>query len=299
MSATSFQLLYNHSLPFYTANMFRNTNPSLSANKQLSVGRAGRSFLTIIIIIGLCLLPLSCKKKKKIQGVEETTVTANGVTFTMIQVIGGSFVMGSEEGNADAEVNEKPARKVTVSNFWIGKTEVTQQLWQAVMGSNPSYFKGHDLPVEQVSWNDCQEFIKRLNNLTGRQFRLPTEAEWEYAARGGTRTSNYKYSGGNTSGDVAWYWGNANDKTHSVGRKRGNELGICDMTGNVWEWCQDWYGYYHPDAQHNPKGAKSGRYRVNRGGAWCFEQKAARNTARFANRPDGKYKSVGLRLVMR
>ena len=254
--------------------------------------------LTIIPLLVIAFFPLSCKKKKKIQGVEETVITVNNVPFTMVQVVGGSFIMGSQNDNENVEVNERPQRKVTLSTYWIGKTEVTQQLWQAVMGSNPSYFKGAELPVEQVSWNDCQQFIQRLNSLTGRQFRLPTEAEWEYAARGGSRTSNFRYSGGDNASDVAWYWGNANDKTHVVGGKRANELGIHDMTGNVWEWCQDWYGYYPDKDQHNPKGARSGRYRVNRGGSWCFEQKAARNTARFANRPDGRYKSVGLRLVM-
>ncbi len=257
-----------------------------------------RQLFTLLAVCSLCFIPTSCKKKKKIQGIEELTITVGNVQFTMVQVVGGSFLMGND-GKDNEEVNEKPAHKVTLSTYWIGKTEVTQQLWQAVMGNNPSYFKGTDLPVENVSWNDCQQFIKRLNNLTGRSFRLPTEAEWEYAAYGGSRTNGYTFSGGNNAPDVAWYWGNANDKTHPVGKKRANELGIHDMTGNVWEWCQDWYGYYSAASQQNPRGAKTGRYRVNRGGAWCFEQKAARNAARFANKPDGRYKSVGLRLAMR
>ena len=258
-----------------------------------------RLILTIAIASSIVFLPLACKKKqKKKEGIEEKVFTLGEMQFTMVEVVGGSFIMGNTEDGDDTEPNERPTRKVTLSNYWIGKTEVTQQLWQTVMGNNPSYFKGPDLPVDNVSWNDCQQFIKRLNERTGQRFRLPTEAEWEYAARGGTRTNHYLYSGGNDATDVGWVWANAKEKTHAVGKRRDNELGIYDMTGNVWEWCQDWYGYYPTTAQHNPKGARAGRYKVNRGGAWCFEKKAARNVARFANKPDGRYKSVGLRLAM-
>ena len=195
------------------------------------------------------------------------TFAVKGVEFTMIAVEGGTFTMGATpEQGSDAAGDEKPTHQVTLSSYYIGETEVTQALWQAVMGENPSKYKGANLPVEQVSWDDCQEFIKKLNALTGKNFRLPTEAEWEFAARGGNKSRGYKYSGSNSLRDVAWNWDNSGDKTHPVKTKQANELGIYDMSGNVWEWCQDWYGDYSSVAQTNPKGPTTGRYRVIRGG---------------------------------
>ena len=173
--------------------------------------------------------------------------TVNGVSFTMVKVDGGTFTMGATpEQGSDAYGDQKPAHQVKLSDYYIGETEVTQELWQAVMGSNPSNFKGSNLPVEEVSWND------------GQKFRLPTEAEWEYAARGGAKSRGYKYSGSNNIGDVAWYIDNSGFKTHSVKTKSPNELGLYDMSGNVWEWCQDWYDSYGSSAQTNPTGASSG-----------------------------------------
>ena len=173
------------------------------------------------------------------------TFYANGVSFEMVEVRGGTFRMGatSEQGS-DACDWEKPVHSVTLSGYNIGKTEVTQELWQAVMGSNPSRFKGDNMPVECVSWDDCQEFIRKLNSLTSQNFRLPTEAEWEFACRGGNNSRGYKYSGSNYIDNVAWYDGNSGDKTHPVATKSPNELGIYDMSGNVWEWCNDWGGGY-------------------------------------------------------
>ena len=228
------------------------------------------------------------------------TFNVNGVSFTMIAVEGGTFQMGatSEQGS-DAYSGESPIHSVTLSSYYIGETEVTQELWESVMGNNPSYYSGYpQRPVESVSWNDCQEFITKLNNLTGKNFRLPTEAEWEYAARGGNKSKGYKYSGSNTIGDVAWYDGNSSSRTHDVKTKQVNELGIYDMSGNVWEWCQDWYGSYSSGSQTNPTGPTSGTFRVFRGGCWDCSAKYCRVSYRDDFNPDYKFDYLGLRLCL-
>ena len=225
--------------------------------------------------------------------------TVNGVSFEMVGVEGGTFRMGAtSEQEGEANSNEKPVHSVTLSSYYIGKTEVTQALWQAVMGSNPSYFKGADLPVESVSWGDCQEFIRKLNTMTGQNFRLPTEAEWEFACRGGNNSRGYKYSGSNNLGSVAWYDDNSGNKTHSVATKSPNELGIYDMSGNVWEWCSDWYGDYSSDAQTNPKGPVSGSDRVCRGGSWYFIVRYCRSSNRLNGNSTNRYNYLGLRLAL-
>ena len=223
----------------------------------------------------------------------------NKLINNMVYVSGGTFTMGgtSEQGS-DAESDEKPTHSVTLSSYYICKYEVTQALWRAVMGSNPSYFKGDNLPVEQVSWNDCQTFINRLNSYTGRNFRLPTEAEWEFAARGGNYSQHYKYSGSNYIGDVAWYGDNSGSRTHPVGAKRPNELGLYDMSGNVWELCSDWYGSYSSYSQSNPTGPNSGSGRVNRGGCWNYYASICRSSNRSSDTPGGSYYYLGLRLVL-
>ena len=228
---------------------------------------------------------------------DEETFTVNGVSFTMKLVEGGTFRMGSI--NSD----EKPVHSVTLNSYYIGETEVTQALWKSVMGSNPSYFKGDNLPMEQVSWNDCQEFIRKLNQKTGKQFRLPTEAEWEYAARGGKKSRGYKYAGSNTLRDVAWFGlthnnGNSGDMTHSVKTKSPNELGLYNMSGNVWEWCSDWYGSYSRGSQTNPQGPSSGSSRVLRGGSWHYSEWFCRVSYRFCCDPDCKYNYFGFRLCL-
>ncbi len=216
----------------------------------------------------------------------------------MVRVAGGTFTMGatSEQGS-DADNNEKPEHEVTVSPYSIGETEVTQELWEAVMENNPSNFKGSKRPVESVSWNDCQNFIRKLNAATGKSFRLPTEAEWEYAARGGNRSRGYKYSGSNTLGDVAWYTDNSST-THDVATKKSNELGLYDMSGNVYEWCSDWYGSYSSSSQTNPKGAGGGSFRVCRGGCWCGSAWICRSSYRFILIPGYRCNYLGLRLSL-
>ena len=216
----------------------------------------------------------------------------------MIYVEGGTFTMGatSEQGN-DAYSDEKPAHQVTLSSFSIGRYEVTQEEWEAVMGSNPSKFKGAKLPVEKVSWDDCQAFIRKLNQLTGKKFRLPTEAEWEYAARGGNKSIGYKYAGGNNLGSVAWYKDNSNGKTHEVGQKQPNELGLYDMSGNVWEWCQDWRGDYSSSSQTNPAGPSTGSDRVDRGGSWIYYAGSCRVSRRSHCTPGIRRDDLGFRLA--
>jgi formylglycine-generating enzyme required for sulfatase activity len=227
------------------------------------------------------------------------TITVGNVSFTMIRVDGGTFTMGatSEQGS-DAYSDEKPAHQVTLSPYYIGETEVTQALWEAVMGNNPSNFKGSNNPVEMVSWDDCQLFIRKLNQSTGLSFRLPTEAEWEYAVRGGNKSRGYKYSGSNKLKDVAWYDNNSGSSTHDVKTKQANELGLYDMSGNVWEWCSDWYGSYDSSSQTNPKGSASGSYRVGRGGSWGFNARYCRVSHRNFITPDFRFNYLGLRLAL-
>ncbi|WP_308589737.1 SUMF1/EgtB/PvdO family nonheme iron enzyme [uncultured Prevotella sp.] len=228
-----------------------------------------------------------------------TIPVKDGISIDMVRVEAGTFTMGATAEMKDPYIDEKPTHQVTLTNdYYIGKNEVTQALWQAVMGNNPSSFKGDNLPVEKVSWNDCQEFISKLNRITGKTFRLPTEAEWEYAARGGNKSRGYQYSGSNNLSDVAWYYDNSGSKTHSVGTKQANELGIYDMSGNVWEWCQDWKGFYSSFSQVNPTGADSGSGRVYRGGSWSYFARLCRSSCRNSYSPDGRYSSLGLRLVL-
>ncbi|MGM9799924.1 MAG: formylglycine-generating enzyme family protein [Muribaculaceae bacterium] len=222
----------------------------------------------------------------------------NGVSFEMVYVPGGTFTMGATaEQGSDAEDDEKPTHSVTLSGYYIGKYEVTQKQWKAIMGNNPSKFKGDNLPVENVSWNDCQEFIRKLNQLTGKKFSLPTEAQWEYAARGG-KSGGTKYSGSNNIKDVAWYDDNSRNKTHPVWKKSPNDLGIYDMSGNVYEWCQDWYGKYSSYSQTNPTGPESGSVRVSRGGGWSRSARACRVSFRASSTPDGMSRLLGLRLCL-
>jgi formylglycine-generating enzyme required for sulfatase activity len=235
-----------------------------------------------------------------------------GAEIEMVFVQGGTFTMGAvpepEEPDdpfaprkpprpVEYSSDELPAHQVTLSDFYIGKYEVTQLQWYSVMNDNPSNFRGKELPVENVSWADAQTFIAKLNAKTGKNYRLPTEAEWEYAARGGSQSRGYKYSGSNNIDEVAWYDRNSRGTTHPVGQKKPNELGLYDMSGNVWDWCQDWYGPYSGEAQTNPTGAKTGRLRVDRGGSWDYGAGYARVSSRRRGDPGLRFGLLGFRLA--
>ena len=225
----------------------------------------------------------------------------------MVLVEGGTYMMGDPNGDWDNEYCIEVPHKVTLSSFYICKYEVTEALWTAVMGSNPSRHKlGDNYPVEQVNWYDCQDFVEKLSELTGRHFRLPTEAEWEYAARGGKRSRGYRYSGSYALDEIGWHVGNAHYYKREVGTKKPNELGLYDMTGNVSEWCQDKLDieYYHHSPSINPQGSDRSTYKDNRcfrGGSVCDEEKYdelkvyTRNTGMP---PEEKYGHLGLRLAM-
>lgn len=226
-------------------------------------------------------------------GGKDFVLKVKGVEYPMVFVEGGTFNMGYDYKRPE------PVHSVTLNSYSIGKYPVTQELWEAVMGTNPSNFKGARKPVEQVSWDDCQDFIRKLNSLTGQNFRLPTEAEWEFAARGGNSSRGYRYSGSDAIDNVAWYRGNSGSITHNVGTKSPNELGIYDMSGNVYEWCSDWYGEYSSSSQTNPKGPSGGCMRVIRGGCWgSYSVEDCRVSYHIGTFPDVHYASKGLRLCL-
>jgi formylglycine-generating enzyme required for sulfatase activity len=219
----------------------------------------------------------------------------------MVFVKGGMFLMGCTNERDGCDGNEKPARPVTLSDFYIGKYEVTQKQWRMIMGKNKSRFQGDDLPVTNVSWDDIQKFIVSLNRTTGKNYRLPTEAEWEYAARGGSNDKNFKYAGSNNIGDVAWYDANARGYaygTHRVGTKAPNELGIYDMSGNVWEWVKDFYDKYTTIQLSNPSGPSFGTYHVIRGGSWSDNAGNNRVSRRTSNYGSYRTGNLGFRLAM-
>lgn len=229
--------------------------------------------------------------------------TIGGLAFTMVKIEGGEFRMGCiGQHRSDCESDEQPAHLVSLKSYYIGQTEVTQALWRAVMdGGNPSAFQRcEDCPVEGVSWDEAKSFIEKLNLKSKHAYRLPTEAEWEFAAKGGTASKHYKYSGGNDLHAVAWFKDNSLGKTYSVGKKAPNELGLYDMSGNVWEWCADFHGYYGKDTttvQVNPIGASRGQDKVYRGGAWNIVSQRCRTSFRYSRPANERANSLGFRLV--
>ena len=236
------------------------------------------------------------------QSCESITINVNNVSFNMVCVEGGTFMMGAMEGDTKANANEKPTHEVTLTyNYHIGQTEVTQALWKAVMGNdnNPSTIKGDNLPVNNVLWGDAMTFIYKLNQITGLSFDLPTEAEWEFAARGGNKSKGYLYAGSNNASDIAWNSSNSGGTTHSVATKQPNELDIYDMSGNVFEWCKDWLAPYSAESQVNPKGPISGEYHVYRGGGWYLANIYCRSSHRRQTKAGYTEAALGFRVVLR
>lgn len=243
---------------------------------------------------------------------EAKTFTVNGVSFKMMPVQAGTFTMGVSSDYTGVEYDhEKPAHQVTLTkDYYMGETEVTQALWKAVTGYSPTqvegkqwestYGAGGGYPAYYISYEDVQSFISKLNGLTGETFRMPTEAEWEYAAHGGSKSKDYLYSGSNTLNDVAWCWDNSGSKTHPVKTKSPNELGLYDMSGNVIEWCSDWYSnfYYKYSASLDPKGPTSGDSRVCRGGSWEDDAMYCRVACRIISVPTVRINSLGFRLAL-
>lgn len=225
--------------------------------------------------------------------------SVGGVSFCLKYVEGGTFIMGATDEQAEyAEKGEFPTHSVTLHDYYLGETEVTQELWEEVMGYNPANTIGASLPIENISWNDCADFIRELNNRTGKTFRLPTEAEWEYAARGGIYSRQCVYSGSDNAEEVGWVKSNCDGSTHPVGTRNSNELGIYDMTGNVCEWCQDWMSNYNSTDQVNPVGPNSGTARVGRGGGWCNSSLKNRVSTRFAGKTTYRDYNLGFRIAM-
>ena len=263
---------------------------------------------------------LAADVERKIEELEAAQMVQKSLMLAlrdqnMVHVAGGTFKMGSTY--RDAYYDEKTIHDVTLSDYYICQHTVTQQQWQKIKGNNPSFFKGDNLPVENVSWYDSVEYCNALSRHYGLKecylingttvsllnggrggFRLPTEAEWEFAARGGKKSRNFKYAGSDNLDEVAWYEDNRNSRTHPVCQKESNELGLYDMSGNVWEWCWDWYGSYPSSPQSNPLGASSGSDRVGRGGSWGDYFAGCRVSCRSNYAPDYRRGLLGLRLVL-
>ncbi len=244
---------------------------------------------TFVFVFAL-LLPLASNAQK-----------AKAPNIEMVFVKGGTFMMGCPDAQTDCEDDERPAHQVTLSDYSIGKYEITQAQWRAVMGKNPSAFSGcDDCPVEQVSWLDATDFCKKLSKLTGKKYSLPTEAQWEYAARGGSKSKGYIYAGSNSVEEVAWYGANSDKRTQKVGTKQANELGIHDMSGNVWEWCLDRYdeNYYKSSPAKDPKGSKDGMFMLLRGGGWYRNALLCRVADRSYANPTSNPDDIGFRVVL-
>ena len=267
----------------------------ISGVKHCSNPQCGKEIPSDSMFCPFCGAKLDYASQNGVFLQSKLSFEVNGVSFNMMRVNRGSFMMGSTEETCD----ERPVHEVTITkDYYIGETQVTQKLWESVMRNNPSCCIGDDLPVETVSWEDCQDFIKKLNDITGKNFRLPTEAEWEFAARGGTKSNGYRYSGSDKIDDVAWHCNNSEFRTHPVMTKKSNELGIYDMSGNVLEWCQDFYGFYADYKLTNPKGPDCGNCHVIRGGSVITHASHSTPSRRKPMNPVARLFDIGLRLVL-
>ena len=267
-------------------------------------------------LLALGLL-ISCDPEKEDPSVDsdytaksDYTETAFGLNMKMIYVKGGTFRMGAtEEQGADAYNSEYPVRNIHLTGYHIGKYEVTQAQWKAVMGTslreqrdkaNPAwgiYGEGDSYPMNYVSWEEAREFCQKLSEATGKRYILPTEAQWEYAARGGNKSRHYKYAGSNDIDEVAWYKENGDNISHPVGTKKANELGCYDMSGNVMEWCSDWATLYFENDTINPMGALNGSYRIHRGCSWNNDARLLRVSHRAWDTATGRFYDVGFRVA--
>ena len=293
-----------------SVNINSNVNWSIDCDSEWCTAKINNNMLELSISRNYSLTERICNILLSSGNASQTiTLTQYGCewfeSFEMIDVDSGTFFMGAQKTMSNGQnydesayVIESPVHKVTLSAYSIGKYEVTQAQWMAAMGSNPSTKQGDDFPVENVTWEDVQDFINVLNEASGLNYRLPTEAEWEFAAKGGNHSEGYRYSGNNVIGACAWYYSNSNNTTHKVGSKNCNELGIFDMTGNVREWCNDWFEYYNPNDVENPQGKTYGDSKVNRGGSWTTQNVNCRNTYRHTNLPHESAHDLGFRLVL-
>ena len=286
----------------------RNINDLLIGSHEIKLSKAGYTDQTQAVTVKegeMSEVSITLSNVPVLTDEKTFTVTGHGktVTFKMKLVKAGTFQMGSKKGEKD----EEPVHTVTLTkDYYMGETEVTQALWYAVMGQSPSSGDkwesknglGDNYPAYNISYNDCKKFLTKLNKLTGEHFRMPTEAEWEYAAKGGQKSRGYEYAGSNRIDDVAWYGNNSGITTHSVKTKQANELGLYDMTGNVWEWCSDWYGGYSSSAQTNPTGAVSRSFRVNRGGSCGHDARRCRSSSRNGDLPSNRYFNMGFRFAL-
>ena len=265
-----------------------------------------------MVAVTLFALILSCAGtlSAQTQGTGNRVFTVNHVPLKLVFVKGGDMQLGCAESRDDScKPREIPPHTVTLSDFYIGETEVTQAQWMAVMGrdNNPSYWKGNTLPVERVSWAECQRFVARLNKSLaaelpqGYRFALPSEAQWEYAARGGLKSAGTRYSGGDDLKQLAWFYSNSNERTHDVRIKTANELGLFDMSGNVWEWCQDWFNenYYSENQDwKNPLNDQEATYYVLRGGSWNYAAPYQRCANRDYGSMHSRYEDCGFRVAL-
>lgn len=254
--------------------------------------------VAILSLLGVALVKFYPSTSPDGQRDEYVELANCGLNMRMVYVEGGTFDMGAtEEQNVSADTDEKPVHTVTLNSFYIAESEVTQAQWCKIMGSNPSHFKGDSRPVENVNWYEAKEFCIKLSKITGKKYTLPTEAQWEYAARGGIKHTGYVYSGSDNLDEVAWYDLNCQGETCPIKQKQPNELGLYDMSGNVYEWCLDYYGKYASSSQYEPSGAKSGRFRVLRGGSWFYGNQYCRVSFRSNKTPESRESNRGFRVV--